>query len=792
MAGPDGQHGLPRGRPGVEALAAGTAGLNRVTMIQKVLLTEVSVLFTRAKVQAVTYAGGLSLGATASNVFSAATTRASVALGVFTKAISVYTIAATAALALGLYWADQVKKTTEIYAQADEASMKSFNAMQARITQLAKSGNELDRARARYLITQQALMQAQEAPIVGTNFFTGERIYGKVDEARVKKLQGDLVAAKDEVTRLYTEAQRRGQLNLKLTQDQTKAVKELTKTLEGRQFDLKIEGLSEMGADLARLGKEFDDLKIKFKAPFTVNGKLMDPAQTPALRQGLAQIDTQRLAEEAAVRAKYAREAAAAARKAALDTQSAEIEAMRDGAAKRTAERRAEIAQIQQAAKEEAARYADFPKQKAAIESEARRTIAAKRKLWAREDQDLSKEEAKKAQEQAATTAARILEAEQAAQTSQIAAMADGRAKKEAQRQAELDELKASIAQKVAALADDPEAQAAQRASGETQVAAKLIEQARQRAQEERDAQQQVTEARRAAREAELAAIKDEGQRVRAQRELEVEDYRAAVQRRLDALKGYPEKQAAVLAAARTQTQALERRWAQEDVERAKATAQRVADAWLKAQGAQFQAQEATRDAEAAGFELRLSRQLAAAQGNALRVAKLEAGAVQERARLAENAAKARYDNERKTLRTNLDRALADEKLTASERRALWAAYYADLNQLAAAFQADERKRQQQREQEEREAAARLALLPARQALQGADTRVRKPSGAASWQWAPRRSWRRTLTCTGLTANGSPPCSRSSPPPRPRTGPRRNRRKRPTTWPKPSTRSRWT
>lgn len=704
---------------GVEAVATGTTLLNRAQLVQKFLLTDVSVLYARANAQAMLYSGSLGANSAAMNVFSASATRATGALTAFTAAISIYTVAATAALALGLYWAQQVKETTAIYEQSDEMANKSFENIQARIQQLNKSGTELDRARARVLTTQQALQQAQEAPIKGVNILTGQRIYGEVDEARMKQLQGDLVTARDNVTRLYTEAQRRGVVNLKLTEDQTKAVKALNQELTGRKFDLSLTGMSEMGADLARVQQQLDKVRQEFKAPFTVKGVLMDPAQTPALREGLAQLDAQLAAEQAATREKYAKKAADAAKRAALDTQAVEIAAMQDGVRKRAVQREAEIAQIQREAKETADQYADFPKQQQAIEEEARRTVAVRRRQWAREDQELARQRERD-----------ITEVEVAARDAQVAAMAEGRLKKEAVRAGELEDLRRSIDEKVRALAGDPEAQAAARASGQTQISARIQEQARQRAEEERDAQRQVLDAQRAARDAQLAALgstyEEENRRREAQRQKEVEDVQRSAQDRIRALNGYAQAQADVARAAQDQVAAITARGRREDEEAARAYARRIADAWIKAQAAERQAQQAGREARLAEFNLTLSRQLVAAQGNAEEVARLELRGVQERARLADETARAGYDGERRALRESLDRALEDTRLSASERRALWMTYYADLNRLGLSYEASERQRQQQLEQDLREAQARLALTPAQQAVQGADDRAKE------------------------------------------------------------------
>ncbi|EYB67017.1 hypothetical protein DEIPH_ctg052orf0011 [Deinococcus phoenicis] len=767
------------------AMTASTIRLNVVTALKRVLLMDVGALYAKANTQAMLYQGSLASGAVVTNVFAGATMRAGTALKTFVGAISIYTVAATAALALGLYWADSVKKTTAIYEEADEASQKSFEKTMQRVQALVKEGSELSRAKAKVLLLQQQLSDAQQGELKGVNIF-GERIYGKPDEARIKKLQADLVAARQNMTVLYTEAEKRGRTNVILTEDQTKAVKALREELEGRSFDLKLSGMTDLQADLARLGKDFDKLRQEFKKPFVVNGKLMDPAQTPALREGLAGLDAQRLAEEASLRKKYADEAVKTTRDAALAAQRAELEAMQEGAAKRRAQRQAEIDDINRETAEKVEALADFPARQKEVEAAARREIAAKRKGWVREDQQLARESARRvaeaeksardavigamrggyAKEEAVRHAAledlktdiaervralegdptaqagvrdagarqlaalqqqqdrereksaedaakRILDAERSTRDARIAAMEDGYAKEEATRRAALDDLRQSLRDQVKELEGYPDQQARIIQEGNRQILALEQQQARERRKAREDVLKSVLDAEKAARDATIAAIKDEEARKRAERNAELVDLQQQTRERLKTLKDFPAEQARVQQAAREQQRAKQQQWANEDEQDAKERAQRIAKAWQDAQSAQFAAQQAARDQQAAQYELSVSRQLAQAQdrvragvaGATVEAARIEAEAAQHRYQLAKVAADKQYTEDRKRLADARDLALDNDKLSATERQAIWTQFYADLSGLDSKHQADATQRLQQREEQERAAA---------------------------------------------------------------------------------------
>ncbi|MDO4244560.1 MAG: hypothetical protein Q4C89_00865 [Deinococcus sp.] len=458
------------------------------------------------------------------------------ALGVLTLTAAA-TLAGIGALAagVGIYSNKLIKDTQQIYDQIDAAEQKSFDSLMKRVAELRKGG-ELGNAKARALLLQDRIAQEQQGYVIGTTAF-GERIYSKPDEARIKQLQAELKKTQENIVTLYTEAQKRGQLNLVLTEDQKKAVQELNKALEGRKFDLKVSGMSELEGQVARLRKEFDGLRQEFKKPFIQNGKLMDVDQTPELREGLRQLDAQLNAEIAALHKKAADSALQAARESALAVQRAEVEAMQEGRRKRDAERQLELDDIRRDAKEKADAVRDFPQQAAEIEGNARRVIAAKRRQWAAEDL--------KAEQEAQQ---RIRDAGISARDARIAGMAEGYAKEEALRRAALDDLRRSIDERIKA-ETDPRVRGALRSAGNEQIAALERQQQQERLRTIQESSRLIADAARQGRDAEISAMRDGWAKQEAQRAAELADLRSDVAEQVRELEGYPDRQAAVLEA---------------------------------------------------------------------------------------------------------------------------------------------------------------------------------------------------------------------------------------------------
>ncbi len=521
----------------------------------------------------------------AQTVLSGAFLKTAGSATILSGALGTLTLASAAALAgvgalvigLGALWANQIKGTTEIYEQVDQANQAAFERTMQRVQQLNKEGSELSRAKAKVLLLQQQLSDAEQGTLKGVNMFTGERYYER-DEEAIKRLREQLQGARENVTQLYTEAQRRGRANVILTDEQTEAVKELRKELEGRAFELRLKGMTDLQADLARLDKEFDELREKFKKPFYVGGKLLDPAQTPALREGLAQLDAQQLAEQANLRKKYADDAAKTARDAALEAQRAEIDAMREGAAKRHAQRQAELDEIKRETAEKVKALSDFPQRQKEIEAAAQRLIAAKRRQWAQEDAQAARENQK-----------RVQDATRAARDATIAAMADGYAKEEALRKAALDDLRADLAERVR-LEQDPGVKAQLQAAGQQQMLALIAQQARERADAIRQAEEQIRDVQRGSRDATLAAMQDGYAKEVALRQAALSDLRENLNRQLAQFKGTEEQRARFVQEANRQILAL---YGQQQAElrriRQEAT-KTVTDAEDRARGAEIAA----------------------------------------------------------------------------------------------------------------------------------------------------------------------------------------------------------
>ena len=557
-----------------------------------------------------------------------------------------------------------------VYDDTDKRAQASFETTMARVAALRKEGTELSRAQASYLLALERAKQAQEGRVTGATIF-GERIVTtdpKEIEATtqaVKDARAALDAAKASAVASGKVTAKPLGPNFTVTQlnDQKKALSDLMATMRDRKVKLELDGQSDLQRQLGTLRAEFDGLREAAKKPFVVNGKLQ---MTPELRKALDALDAQRGAEEAALREQATRAAVKVAGDAARAAQQAEVEAWQDGARKRAALRDLEVQDVQRQADEQAQALADSPRQAQAVQDAARRTITAKRAAWAREDQAQSRENAQ-----------RIRDAEQAAQDRVIDSMADGLAKREAIRARDVANLRQTIAQRVEALAGDPDAQARVQQAGQQEVGALLRQQQQQRVQEVRDAQRQVLDAQKSARDAEIALITDETQKRRAAREQELAEFRRGVQDRLDTLRGYPAEQARILEAAGREARAITQRYQQEDERDARERAQRVADAWLTVRQAQAGAEAATLTREAAVFEADLARRVAAAQGNAEAIARIEADGVTRRAQLAQQAATQAAAQERDQLAQARDQALRDDRLSAQERQAVWAKYHA-------------------------------------------------------------------------------------------------------------------
>ncbi|AFD25915.1 phage tail tape measure protein [Deinococcus gobiensis] len=348
----------------------------------------------------------------------------------------------------------------------------------------------------------------------------------------------------------------------------------------------------------------------------------------------------------------------------------------------------------------------------------------------------------KTAADRAAATAG---DAALAVQKAEIAALADGRAKKKVERALELQEFQKSVDDQVAALSDFPKRQAEIQAAGRAQAAAMrkgwaredaeaAKEDAKRAAEETKAAARVVADAESAGRDALIAGIADETARRRAERDAQLSDLQDSIDAQVAEVAKYPDKVRKIQEAGRTREKGMRQQYANEDAEQARDTAQRIADAWAKAQDAAYAAQAAGRDNDLAQFELTLSRRLAGAKDNALALAQIEAQAVQERARLAQQSARDQYAADRQQLGDARDRALASDKLSDGERQAIWREYYSNLTKLSTDFQTGETARLQKQEEDARAAAEKIRLARIAAAVRPAEDAGRDVSAIQAQQ----------------------------------------------------------
>lgn len=488
------------------------------------------------------------------------------------------------------------KDTQGIYDQVDQAANASFEKTMARVAALNKEGTELSRTQAKLLLAQLQLQQAQEGEVTGSDVFGNRTV--TVDADKVKAAQDRVAALRQEMTTLRTEAQRHQgikatpggpEFSERALDKQKEALEGLADTLAQRKFRLSLNGKNDLQKELAQIGYDFDQLKAKLEAPFTIGGKVQ---MTPELQKALNQLGAQQRAEEASARRSAANDAVTAARESALETQRAELAAMREGAAKRKAQRNLELEELRRDTAEKVAAVAGFPQQQARVEADGRTQVRALQRRWAQEDVDLARENAQ-----------RVQEAGRSARDATIAAMADGYAKEEALRKAALDDLRADIAERVRLLEGDPTAQGQVRASGARQVAALRAQQERERVQSAQDAQRLILEAEQAAedarsraQDARIAGMADGAAKEAALRQKALDDLERDIQRRVDAEAKRPAVQQAIREEGAAQRAALIAQQAREQQ-------QAVRDAERAIRDAQEEGQDARIAAMAEGFE---------------------------------------------------------------------------------------------------------------------------------------------------------------------------------------------
>ncbi len=306
-------------------------------------------------------------------------------------------------------------------------------------------------------------------------------------------------------------------------------------------------------------------------------------------------------------------------------------------------------------------------------------------------------------------------------QRQEVAAMVEGRAKKQAERALDLKELEGAIREEADKYKKFPELKAQVLESGRERERVLRATWAAEDIKTAAENAQKVAEAEKSGRDALIAGIADETQRRATERDAQLADLQDSIRKQLAELEGYPAEQRRIEQAGHQQIQGLRQQWAAEDEREARERTQRLVKAWQDAQDAQAGAEQAARETDAARYELDLSRRLTAARGNALEVARIEAQAVQERARRAEQEAQAQYSAERIRLERARDEALRTDGLSADERRSIWRKYNSDVDALDSKYHADGLKRVQEREAAEVAAAEKIRQARIQQTVQPAE-----------------------------------------------------------------------
>ncbi|KQR40742.1 phage tail tape measure protein [Deinococcus sp. Leaf326] len=278
------------------------------------------------------------------------------------------TVAVTAAAGLAIAVNKIMADTAKAYDQADKGNQQSFDTLMARVRALNAEGTELSRAKAKYLLLVQQISDAQEGEFKGVSAF-GERLYGPPDEARIKKLQGDLATVRGNIQQLTAEDGRRAEaakLNsgkvstaIKLTDDQLKAQ---TKTIREMRAELakplKLFGGTEFQGQLDQVAEKYRLLREKLRE------NVLDPKQRNDLSRQLTARQGQ---ERGQVRNEFQSRAADAAGQAERQVQQARVNAMAEGSARIRAQALLDIAEVRRTALESAKAWRDFPAEKARI-----------------------------------------------------------------------------------------------------------------------------------------------------------------------------------------------------------------------------------------------------------------------------------------------------------------------------------------------------------------------------------------------------------------------------------------
>lgn len=404
-----------------------------------------------------------------------------------------------------------------LYDDLDQRAADGEADTQKRIAALKAEGTELADTKAKAIRAIQELRDAQQGEVTGTDFFTGEKTYA-VDPERVRQAQERVNRLKLELAALNTEAARREgargkaataggpMLSPEEVKKQAEAVRDLRGELESRALQLKLDGKEGLERDLEQIQQSFDKLRAKAREAFAgdkigLDGQMGQIAQAQAREEAAARKEAAKDAaekrkKEADEAAKDARKAAEDAAQYARDVQRAEIDAMQDGAAKKAASRRSEIQDVQREVAEKVAAYAKYPRLRAEVEAAGRQQVATLQRKWAQEDVQAAKD-----------AAAKVAGAQKGARDAMIAAIADETERRQAERQAQMDDLVAGINERLTELAQYPARQAEVLAAGRMQIEALQQQWARDDAEEARERAGRIVRAFQDAQAAEATAL---------------------------------------------------------------------------------------------------------------------------------------------------------------------------------------------------------------------------------------------------------------------------------------------
>ncbi|WP_407538874.1 hypothetical protein Q0M94_11905 [Deinococcus radiomollis] len=168
-------------------------------------------------------------------IFDGAVAAEGAVAGLSAASISLVGPIALLAAGLAIYVGKTVSDTEAIYKGISDAEQASQDAVDARIEGFRKSGTEIDKVKAKILLAQKQLAQAEQGSLTGADLL-GNRTY-TVDPEEVKRAQERIAGLRAELTTLNTEQSRHVAIG-KVDTQTTKAVSEVYGTLSDKLVDL--------------------------------------------------------------------------------------------------------------------------------------------------------------------------------------------------------------------------------------------------------------------------------------------------------------------------------------------------------------------------------------------------------------------------------------------------------------------------------------------------------------------------------------------------------------------------